>query len=258
MPGTADTCNNPITVSKLSELEDRLAALGAATREGFADRAAELRAAADRLENGDDAARDEIRRLAHKLRGVAGSAGRPDLTDRAARLEDAAKSEASPLAIAEGARRLAAATERDASSAPKRRESGKMSKREPLGWRVVALDDESSTRRLLEITLVNVGGCDAEVHESAENAMRAVTDAPPDLVIVDAMMPEVTGLTFLSGVRRKVGPIPVVILSAATPEELGWTLPDDPQLAWMRKPFRPAALLDELRSFLERCARSAV
>ncbi|RZO59750.1 MAG: hypothetical protein EVA89_14920, partial [Sandaracinaceae bacterium] len=60
---------------KLGELEARLAALHARTREGFAQRAEGLREAADRLERGDDDARDEIRRLAHKLRGVAGSAG---------------------------------------------------------------------------------------------------------------------------------------------------------------------------------------
>ena len=36
----------------------------------------------------------------------------------------------------------------------------------PAGWRVVALDDERSTRRLLSITLSERGGCDAVVVES--------------------------------------------------------------------------------------------
>lgn len=246
-------------MSKLSELEARLAALHAKTEAGFADRARALREAAARLDAGDDAARDEIKRLSHKLRGVAGSAGHEALTERAGRLETAIASGASAMVVVEGARRLAKAAEEASAGVAARTERAapvptteSPPRADALGWRVVALDDESSTRRLLEITLRSAGGCAAEVLGDPGDAMARILAAPPDLVIVDAMMPDTDGLTFYRAVRERCGDaLPVVILSAASVEELGWSMPDDARLRWLRKPFRPASLIAELRAFVE-------
>ncbi|MCZ7686062.1 MAG: response regulator [Sandaracinaceae bacterium] len=240
--------------SKLSRLEERLAEVRRTTVEGFADRARELREAAERLVAGEAEARGEIRRMAHRLRGVAGSAGHAELSERAGRLEAAAETASDP-ALLEGARRLAAAAERASASrdaapeplAPPPAESA------PLDLRVVALDDEPATRRLLEITLLQVGRAQAAVLADPAAVMERVRSGEIDLLIVDAMMPEVSGLELYRAARRERGPsFPIVILSAASPEELGWQLPDDPRLTWMRKPFRPAALLAELRAFAGR------
>jgi CheY-like chemotaxis protein/HPt (histidine-containing phosphotransfer) domain-containing protein len=248
-----------VSGSKLDQLEARLKVVREATATGFADRAAELAEAAARLDEGEPEARDQIRRLSHKLRGVAGSAGHPELGDRAGRLEQAAAGPATDLAIAEGARRLAKAAE-DASSAPATGWEATAPRNAPsqvdqaaLGWKVIALDDESATRRLLEITLKH-GGCHAQVFACPSEAMASLQSGAPDLVIVDAMMPDVDGLEFYRGVRLHAGPsVPVVILSAASATELGWELPDDELLRWMRKPFRPASLLEELRAFVGSC-----
>jgi CheY-like chemotaxis protein/HPt (histidine-containing phosphotransfer) domain-containing protein len=237
---------------KPTDLDERLAALRRSTEAGFGERARELRRAAEALDGGEADARETIRRLAHQLRGVAGSAGHAALGDRAGRLEQAARGPASALAIVEGARRLAAAAEHarrgDATRAePARRAPASAPAPPRLGWRVVALDDEPSTRRLLSITLEQAAGCEAHVVGDPATAMAMVKERTPDLVIVDAMMPEIDGLTFYRGVRRAAGAeLPVVILSAATPDELGWQLPDDPRLRWMRKPFRPGTLLEAL------------
>ncbi|MCB9593684.1 MAG: response regulator [Sandaracinaceae bacterium] len=246
-------------MSKLSELEARLAALHAKTEAGFADRAAALCDAAARLDRGEEPARDEIKRLAHKLRGIAGSAGHQGLTDRAGRLEAAITAGASTMVVVEGARRLAKAAESAGAGAaakpPAEAAPAATKAADALGWRVVALDDESSTRRLLEITLKTAGGCEAEVLEDPAQAMQRILAAPIDLVIVDAMMPDMDGLTFYRGVRERCGDrVPVVILSAASAEELGWCLPDDARLRWMRKPFRPGSLIAELRAFVEEAA----
>ncbi|HEY8430772.1 MAG TPA: response regulator [Sandaracinaceae bacterium] len=251
---------------KLAELEARLAAVRRETIESFEPRARALRAAAERLA-GDPGARNEIRRLAHRVRGVAGSAGHPELSELSARLEEAAAA-ASDLALAEGARRLAGALEGAGRVAAPRlvrsADDGERAKRiaapagdpsadAPLGLRVVALDDDATTRRLLELTLVAIGRCDATVLSAAPEALERLRAGGVELVIVDAMMPEVSGLEMYRAVRRAAGPdLPVAILSAASPEELGWALPDDPKLTWLRKPFRPAALIAELRAFVAR------
>ncbi len=240
--------------SKLSRLEERLAEVRRTTVEGFADRARDLREAAERLVAGEAEARGEIRRLAHRLRGVAGSAGHAELSERAARLEAAAETASDP-ALLEGARRLAAAAERASASLDAAPEPLALPPAEsaPLDLRVVALDDEPATRRLLEITLLQVGRAQAAVLADPAAVMERVRSGEIDLLIVDAMMPEVSGLELYRAARRERGPsLPIVILSAASPEELGWQLPDDPRFTWMRKPFRPAALLAELRAFAGR------
>ncbi len=236
----------------LSELEARLEGIGAKTREGLPARAAALREAAAQLLAGDATGTEAIARLAHRLRGVAASAGRGDLTERAARLEAAARGEAPPLAIAEGARRLADAIEAPPAPRPASTSASTAAPaaRPKLGWRVVALDDEPATRRLLEITLRQAGGCEPSLFGAPGPALAAIEARAPDLVIVDAMMPDVDGLTFYRAARRAFEG-PVVILSAATADELGWELPNDPRLAWMRKPFRPARLIEALRAFVE-------
>lgn len=238
--------------SKLDELEARLASVKRAAEAGFGERAQALREAAAALEGGDVGAREDIRRLAHKLRGIGGSVGYADLSERAARLEQAALGPAADLAIAEGARRLAAAAlVPDVRPPTPVTGTPRATVGRSFGWRVVALDDESSTRRLLEITLAHAG-CDADVVGDPADAMKHIEARTPDLVIVDAMMPDVNGLEFYRGVRLRLGSeIPVVILSAASASELGWELPEDPRMVWIRKPFRPAILIEELRAFVD-------
>ncbi len=248
---------------KLAELEARLAMLARATEEGFVERADELRGLAGRVAAGDASARDALRRAAHKLRGVAGSAGHPPLSELAARVEDATAS-ATDHALSEDASRLADAAEvvgrraRRRAAEPAARPTNEPAARHApkpapkLGGKVVALDDDETMRRLLTITLEQVGGCDAEVTEDPARAMERVRQGGVDLLVVDAMMPEVSGLDLYRAVRRDVGPeLRIAILSAATAEELGWELPDDPRRVWLRKPFRPAALIDALVAFMQ-------
>ena len=242
----------------LAGLEARLVKVRARTLAGFPARARALREAAEALDAGDPHGRVEIERLAHKLRGIAGSVGHGGLGERASRLENAASTTASDLAISEGARRLARAID----EAPSKK--GRVAKPLPpppdplpdaqpkLGGFVIALDDEEATRRLLSITLKSAGGAQVFVTGEPERALREAEKRTPTLVIVDAMMPTTDGLRVYRQVRSRVGlEVPVAILSAAGPDELGWTVPDEPRLRWFRKPFRPALLVARLRAFVD-------
>ena len=64
--------------------ETRLAALKQKMEDGLVERAGRLRDMAARVEGGDAAARRELKREGHRLRGVAGSYGHDALGDRAA------------------------------------------------------------------------------------------------------------------------------------------------------------------------------
>ncbi|MFK7988412.1 MAG: response regulator [Sandaracinaceae bacterium] len=232
----------------LSGLEAHLAKVKERARARLVDRATALDAAATSVDDGDPEGRETVLRLAHKLRGIGGSIGRDDLTDRAGRLEDAIRADAGQTAIAEGARRLARACREPRQSVTARAPQALAAS--PLNWRVLVIDDAPATGQLLALTLRAVG-CDVEPTDDPEVFLRLARERRPDLVIVDAMMPRTNGLTLHGQIRSLAGPpIPVVILSAASAADLGWELPDDPKLQWMRKPFRRGPLIAALSRFV--------
>ena len=252
-------------------LEARLAGLKAKMVRGLPDRVRELEAAWALLREGHLAARDDLKRLAHKLRGIAGTYGFDDLTHLAATTENAAREgteealEVAIEALLVGIRQVIPQDAPDPEPiaplppekpAPEKpaelaatKEAGAL-----VGLKVLAADDDDATRRLLEITLRQVAKCEASLFDRAHGLLEALQAQPEvDLVIVDAMMPEMNGLEFLQavvdrGLHAKARLF--VVLSAATEGELGWQLPTGLPLGWLRKPFRPRELVASLETLI--------
>jgi len=229
-----------------------------AMENGLGERARLLRELAGRLETGDEAARAAARAglktESHKLRGVAGSYGHGDLTELAAELEQEAP--AAPLAlVADRARALADMADARSlhpSAAPDEAPAAE-ARPEPVRpqpvrsqLRVLAVDDDAMTQRLLSITLQQVGGFDATIVTSAAEALALLDTHEYDVVISDAMMPDMNGRAFQRAARARGATLPIIILSAATPDELGWSLESEPGTAWLRKPFRPSELVRDV------------
>lgn len=246
-------------MGRLGELEARLAKLAEATRAELPERARALRAAFAALPTDEAHARAELRRLAHMVRGSAGSHGMHEVTEPAARLEAAAAAmPASALAALVSA--LADRLDETARMRPSSAEPGT----EPpsgttnlpsslvkrlVGRRVLAVDDDASTRRLLSMTLVNLGGADATIVDGERAFFAALEATPYEAVVLDAMMPELSGRECLERIAGSALARPDVryfVLSAATAEELRWTLPSSLHVAWLRKPFRPRELIDAI------------
>lgn len=254
-------------------LEARLRALAERVRAGLPERARELRGAVSALRSGEGEARAALRRHAHKLRGTAGSHGFSELTEPAAAVETAAEG-AEVEALATLALRLADAVDRTAGAgtagagivpsapvAPAPVVATAASQATPLeGLRMLAIDDDAATRKLLTLTLANLGKAHAVVEDSATRFLDRLAAEAFDVVIVDAMMPEVNGLELLTRIagspahRERAH---YFVLSAATAAELGWTLPPSLTVGWLRKPFRPRELLDALAQHLGRATPTA-
>jgi HPt (histidine-containing phosphotransfer) domain-containing protein len=94
---------------ELSGLEAKLALLRERLVAGLPERAAGIRAATDSIVAGAPDGREELRRAAHKLRGVAATYGLDDLTRRAARVEEGVIRGETDETIVEAARALLAA-----------------------------------------------------------------------------------------------------------------------------------------------------
>jgi CheY-like chemotaxis protein/HPt (histidine-containing phosphotransfer) domain-containing protein len=247
-----------MTVDRLAEFEARLLTLKRVMESGLGERARLLRELAGRLETGDDAARAAARTglktESHKLRGVAGSYGHGDLTALAAELEQEAPA-APPARVVERARALADMADARSSHESKlpNKASAAQARPEPTRpepvrsqLRVLAVDDDAMTQRLLLITLQQVGGFDATIVTSAADALALLDKNDYDVVISDAMMPDMNGRAFQRAARARGATLPIIILSAATPDELGWSLESEPGTAWLRKPFRPSELVRDV------------
>ncbi len=79
---------------------------------------------------------------------------------------------------------------------------------------VLIVDDEPLVADTLGIIFRN-NGYQAEVANSAEDAMKIAASTPPNLVICDIEMPETDGLTLMSDLGTKLPNCPILVLTGA-------------------------------------------
>ena len=86
--------------------------------------------------------------------------------------------------------------------------------------RVLVVDDNPDTCELLA-RLLRKAGHDAICQTSPRGALDAVAAQLPDLVILDVMMPEMSGLDVLKAVRQdpRTAPVPVLLFTALSDDK---------------------------------------
>lgn len=94
---------------------------------------------------------------------------------------------------------------------------------DPKKPRILVVDDDTSLQKLVGVLLQHAG-MEVVAAESAAAAAQVLKSPPlPELMVLDLMLPDVSGLEFLRQVRAKelFEPLPVLILSAlADPEQI--------------------------------------
>lgn len=122
---------------------------------------------------------------------------------------------------------------------------------------VLVVDDDHKILRLLRIELT-AQGFQVIMAERGKEAVEMVERQRPDLVVMDIIMPGMTGLEALSRIRELSG-VPVILLTAKgtdTDKIQGLELGADDYLA---KPFNPEELSARVRAVLRRAqARDSV
>jgi CheY-like chemotaxis protein len=119
---------------------------------------------------------------------------------------------------------------------------------------VLVVEDDPNTRELLTRAL-RKDGWDVREAENGKVALELVTAAPPSLVLLDLMMPELDGFGFMEGLRKisACAHVPVIVITAKD-----ITLEDRARLngevtrILQKATHSTDALLDEIRS-LAKC-----
>ncbi len=128
-----------------------------------------------------------------------------------------------------------------------RRAEGEMA---PL---ILVVDDEQPIRTLLRQVLSEAGYRIAEAVDGVDGLTKART-LQPDLIILDLMMPQLSGFDVLSALRSnpETSAMPVIILSVLDDRRKGLRLGAD---AYLTKPLNVDAILATIERLLARAAR---
>lgn len=118
---------------------------------------------------------------------------------------------------------------------------------------ILMIDDQASIRELVELYLTNEG-FRVVMARNGRDGLFIARQELPDLILLDVMMPDMDGFTFLKE-HRKERDTPIIILTARNDETdrvLGLEMGADD---YVTKPFNPRELVARVRAVLRRMRR---
>ncbi|OUR97912.1 hypothetical protein A9Q84_06875 [Halobacteriovorax marinus] len=115
---------------------------------------------------------------------------------------------------------------------------------------VLIVDDEE---KLVELTadLIEAMGHEVEVHTSSEKALVSFCANPQNykLVITDHTMPGLSGVDLILKIREYSLDIPCILTTGAVLSEVEELFSADPNLTYLKKPYRRANLQELLEKY---------
>jgi DNA-binding NtrC family response regulator len=116
--------------------------------------------------------------------------------------------------------------------------------------RVLVVDDEPGVRESLRMVLRDE--CAVDLASSVDEALAQLRDEPPDLVLLDLVMPGRSGFDLLSEIRSRPGSPAVVVLTGTTAVATAVEAMKQGAADYLTKPFEVEALRIKVRQLLAR------
>jgi DNA-binding response OmpR family regulator len=122
------------------------------------------------------------------------------------------------------------------------------------GRRVLVVDDDVVVRTMVRGLLENDGNLVVEA-SSAEDALAQIRGGPPDLLVLDLSLPEMSGLELLLRLRDRLD-FPVILLTGDESESTRVVGLDLGACDYVVKPFLPREFAARVRAALRRSPQS--
>ena len=120
---------------------------------------------------------------------------------------------------------------------------------------ILVVEDEPAIAELLAVNLRHAGHCPI-LAGSAEEALRLIRDVLPDVMLIDWMLPGMSGVALARELRAgsRTREIPLILLTARSEESDTIAGLDAGADDYITKPFSPKELLARIRAVLRRRA----
>ena len=122
---------------------------------------------------------------------------------------------------------------------------------------ILVIDDEPAIRDMLQIAL-DAAGFKVVLAEDAKQAYPIIIDTPPDLILLDWMMPGTSGIELLRKLRRDEINVPVIMLTAKVEEASKISGLDSGADDYIAKPFSPRELVSRVKAILRRTSEESI
>ncbi|MHB1529119.1 MAG: phosphate regulon transcriptional regulator PhoB [Acidiferrobacteraceae bacterium] len=121
--------------------------------------------------------------------------------------------------------------------------------------KILIVDDEAAIRALVRMTLHKADYACIEA-SGVNEARRCIVRDPPDLVLLDWMLPEISGADYARQLRREplTRHLPIIMLTARSAEDDKIRGLDSGVDDYVTKPFSPRELLARIKALLRRAA----
>jgi DNA-binding response OmpR family regulator len=121
-------------------------------------------------------------------------------------------------------------------------------------WKsILVVDDNEDIRNLLTLVLENEGYLVTQGVDGGE-CLEIIQDKPFDLILLDVMMPGLSGFEVLKSIRsskdKKISQLPICMITAkSSTEDIDEAL-EHGATSYIVKPFRPIALAEKVNALL--------
>lgn len=119
-------------------------------------------------------------------------------------------------------------------------------------FKILIVDDSNENRQVLATTLLNEGPFDITLVIDGESALEYLEDERPDLILLDIMMPGLSGYEVADILKARKSNIPILFITAVTELDSVIRAFDAGATDYITKPFRRQELLARVKAQVER------
>jgi len=114
---------------------------------------------------------------------------------------------------------------------------------------VLVVDDDARLREFVRVSL-ELEGYTVREAAGAEEALEAIADQAPELVLLDVVMPGVDGWQMLQRMQERYGSIPVIMFSGKVDETSEGDAQRRGARGFIGKPFDPQQLVEQAKQLV--------